>query len=52
MLNKLFCTDKYYKDKVKPGSRLEIPYVFVNCQIMLGTGYPFTSQSNTTGFPI
>lgn len=52
MLNKLFCTDMYYKDKVKPGNHLEIPLVSVNCQLMLGTGYPLTSQSNTTGFPI
>lgn len=38
--------------KVKPGNHLEIPFVSVNCQLMLGTGYPLTSQSNTTGFSI
>lgn len=37
--------------KIKPGNHLVIPYVSVNRQLMLGTGYPLTSQSNTTVCP-
>lgn len=37
--------------KIKPGNHFVIPYVSVKRQLMLGTGYPLTSQSNTTVCP-